>query len=99
MHLRPAAVDFHISIKISVEAPKLCSFGKLFFLGMKIWNTHDVQKERKFAAEAKLGLENPEHSTKQVQNFAGGEELGLENPNHSKKRVQNFAVEEELGFG
>lgn len=62
-----------------------------FFLGKSILNTHDVQKERKFAAEAKLGLENPEHSTKQVQNFAAGDELELENPDHSKKQVQNFS--------
>jgi hypothetical protein len=96
--LRPAAVDFHISIKISVEAPKPCWFGKLFFLGKSILYTHDVQKERKFAAEAKLGLENPDHSANQVQNFAAGDELGLKNPDHSKKQVQNFAAEEELGF-
>jgi hypothetical protein len=67
VHLRPAAVDFHISIKISVEAPKPLFVWQAFFLGKSILNTHNVQKERKFAAEAKLGLENPEHSTKQVQ--------------------------------
>jgi hypothetical protein len=99
VHFRPAAVDFHISIKISVEAPKPCSFGKLFFRGKSTLNAHNVQKERKFVAGAKLGLENPEHRRKQVQNFAAGDELGLENPDHSKKRVQNFAAEEELGFG